>query len=234
MSAGALPLLAATDVSDLLGVVVFVLVVLAQVLKPAKKKPGASAPRPAPRPTDTSRSAPAAEPMTRAERSAPPTPGPDEGTSRNAPAAEPMRRPERAPVTAPRRPGPRPTAPARPRAPLTPQAPAESRRQQEARRQGPDALGVSLPTAEDMPGAHSAAHHEHLVDLGATSLKSSRHPGKAPTAAAAPKQRQFANRGRALLGAGLEGRDRLRGAMAWSIVLGRPKAATFGRPSHRP
>ena len=225
-------LLAATGMKDLLGIAIFVIIVLAQVLKPKPKQPGT--PAPPPRTSETARSAPAAEPMDRQERAAPAPPWSDAGTSRNAPPAEEMRRPERATVSTPRRAGPKPAAPARKRPALVQQAPAESRRQRDARREGPDGLGVSLPTADDMPGAHSAAHHEHLVDLSATSLKSSRHPGNAPTAAAAPKQRQFAKRGRALLGSGLEGRDRLRGAMAWSIVLGRPKAATYGRPSHRP
>ncbi len=234
MSPGLPPLVAATDMKDLIGIVVFVLIVLGQVLRPGQKKPGAPKPA-APTPSsDTSRNAPAAEPMAEQERPTPRSAGSYEGTSRNAPAAEPMTPPERARAPTPSRAARRAPAPAPARARLTHQAPVEGLHTAEARRREADPMGLALPTAEDMPGAHSAAHGEHLADLETTSLKSNRHPGMAPTAAAAPKQRQFVNRGRALLGSGLEGRDRLRGAFAWTVVLGSPKAKTYGRPAARP
>jgi len=177
----------------------------------------------------------------RAKQEAARAPAPTEEGERIQVVALPTRDRERvanaqalaAAVRADLRPPPRPATPQRPPAP----PPRPARPARPARRAGlvADAhvdVSSRLPTADDMPGAHSARDHVHLTEIGADRGTSAKHPGASPTAAAAAphETRRVPVTAKDLLrSTDLRGKQRLRAGVLWAEVFGPPRSRTIAR-----
>jgi hypothetical protein len=208
IAAFALPPLAGADndLGTLLKLLVFLAVVVVSVINSAIKKSKAAA---------ASRSrraeAPPVDASVRSEVLDRVRPRDEPSSARSAPPG-----PGRAP---PSRPAARPST-AR-REPAAAEAPA--------RRKGlvADAhvdVGTKLPTADDMPGAHSAHDHVHLTEIGADRGTAPKHPGAKPTAAAKVHRREGRSGYDLLRARDLDGRDRVRAGILWAEVFGPPRS----------
>lgn len=206
----------AFDLSDLVGVVVFLVFLLVGGARSAGRKAAQRA---------------------REEDDGDDEAGPDEAATSSARAeelraeiAEAVRRLTGAgPDTPAARPPVRPAAP-RP-APAASRTPARGRAPT-PRRKGlvDDAhveLSSRLPTSDDMPGARAAHEpgHGHLAEIGRDRGTAPAHLGAKPSPAAkAPHERSRLSPKQLLSASRLEGRDRLRAGLLWLEVLGPPRS----------
>ena len=90
-------------------------------------------------------------------------------------------------------------------------------------------VGTRLPTADDMPGAHSTQDHVHLTEIGADRGTSAKHRGTHPTAAATVMRRRGISGHDLLRANNLVGRDRTRAGILWAEVFGPPRSRARAR-----